>query len=77
MSSFTKDEKEQLFEKIKEIHNLLSGGDMGEKGLIYKNQRNTEFRLWWEKFGWVVLAGFAGVPCTVVAGLVLHFVKGG
>ena len=70
-------DKDRLFRRIDDIYTIIMGDANPENGLVYKNQRNTEFRLWWEKFGWIVLAGFAGVPCTVVAGIVLHIAKGG
>ena len=58
------------------LEETLNGNGHPENGLIYKNHKNTEFRLFWERFGWLILAGFAGVPCTVVAGIVLYIVKG-
>lgn len=75
-SVFTQSEKENLIQSVKDIHLILTGNGHPENGLVYKSHRNTEFRLFWEKFGWIILAGFAGVPCTVVAGIVLWVVKG-
>jgi hypothetical protein len=73
----TNDEKERLFKLVDDIHKILMGNGTPENGLVYKSQRNTDFRIFWERFGWLILAAFAGVPCTVVAGIVLHVVKGG
>ena len=75
-SMFSEQEKQKLLKQIDDIHLILSGNGHPEEGLIYKTQQNTEFRLFWERFGWLILAGFAGVPCTVLAGIFLHLVKG-
>ena len=69
--NFTRDEKERLMRQLDDIHLILIGGSNPENGLVYKERRNTEFRLFWEKFGWLILASFSGIPCTVVAGIVL------
>ena len=69
--------RDELNREIAKITVTLNGNGHPENGLIYKAERNTEFRLFFQRFGWIILAGFAGVPCTVVAGLVLYFIKGG
>lgn len=73
--SFTSTEKERLFKDLDDIKHILNGNSHPENGLVYKNQKNTDFRVFWEKFGWLILATFSGVPCTVIAGVILHMVK--
>ena len=60
----------------KKFENTLTGNGHPQDGLIYKVELNTNFRSFWERFGWLILAGFAGVPCTIVAGIALHVAKG-
>ena len=75
--TLSENEKDRLFKSIDDIHHILTGNGNPEEGLVYMTRKNTDFRLFWERFGWLVLAAFAGVPCTVVAGIVLHIAKGG
>ena len=75
--SFSESEKDRLFKQVGDIHLILSGNGHPEEGLVFKVAKVTEFMEFWQKFGWLILAGFAGVPCTVIAGIVLHVVKGG
>lgn len=77
MTNFSPEEKERLFKQVNDIHTILTGNGHPEDGLIYKVRLTTDFMHFWQKFGWIILAGFAGVPCTVVAGIILHMVKGG
>lgn len=70
----SRDEKERLIKQVDEIHVMITGGGSPQNGLLYKSQKNTEFRLFVEKFGWLILAGFAGIPCTVVAAIVINVV---
>lgn len=69
--------KDDLNKEIAKLKLSVHGDDHAQDGLIYKVERNTEFRIFWQKFGWIILAGFAGVPCTVVAGIILYMIKGG
>ena len=74
---FSQDEKERLFHQVNEIYTMITGGQEPEKGLVYKVRLTTDFMQFWQKFGWIILAGFAGVPCTVIAGIILYIAKGG
>lgn len=59
----------------KYAHTIYGNGDE-EHSLVWGVKRNTEFRQFWQKFGWLILAGFAGIPCTVIAGIFLYLIKG-
>lgn len=65
---------EDAMEEINIHEKILNGNGHPENGLVYKAERNTEFRLFWQKFGWLILAGFSGIPCTVIAAIVIHAV---
>lgn len=60
MSSF-RDDLKKAFESIEQIKVMLTGNGHPEEGLIYKNQKNTEFRNFWEKIGWVVIVAVIGI----------------
>lgn len=68
---FTMEEKDRLLKRVDDIHLILTGNGHPEEGLLYKNQKNTEFRMFWMKFGWMILGGVAGIPCTVIATIFL------
>lgn len=72
---FTYEEKMDLLQDVRDIKHILTGNGNPETGLVFLNRKNTEFRLVWERFWWLILAGFAGVPCTVIAAFLIHYVK--
>ena len=59
------------------LNHTLFGNGKPEEGLFYKTHENTKFRLFWERFGWVVLVAVAGIPCTIVASVCVHLIRGG
>lgn len=75
--TFTQEEKTRLFTELGEIRQILTGGSRPQDGLMFRVAQHGDFIIFWQKFGWLVLAGFSGVPCTVIAGIVLYLVKGG
>jgi len=75
-SVFTKEEKETLLQNVKDIKIILTGNGHPENGLVYKSQKNTDFRLFWEKFGWLILAAIATPSCAVVVMSLFNSMKG-
>lgn len=60
MSSFRQELKDAV-QSLKEIKLILTGNGHPEDGLVYKNQKNTEFRNFWEKIGWAVIVAVVGI----------------
>lgn len=73
---FTKEEKESLLQGVKDIQHILTGNGSPENGLVYKNQKNTDFRLFWEKFGWLVFGAVATPSCAVIVMVIVSVVRG-
>lgn len=71
---FTQEEKDRLLEDVRNIRLVLTGNGHPETGVVFKVAQHASFVGFWQKFGWLILAGFAGVPCTVVAGLTIFVV---
>ena len=57
--------------QLKEIHHVLTGNGTPEKGLHYKVALNTNFRNFWQKFGWLVVGGMVSVPFAVFTGVIV------
>lgn len=67
---------DQMTKMLMKHNDILYGETNIEEGINYRLRLNTEFREFWQRFGWLILAGFAGVPCTVIAGIFLYAIKG-
>lgn len=66
---------DEMKRQIADIHKILTGNGQPESGLVFKVAQHGRFIGFWEKFGWVILTALAGVPPTVMAGIILFKVN--
>lgn len=69
------DRLESIEKKQDQILLILTGNGNPEDGLSFKVHLNTKFRLFWEKFGWIVMTCVAGIPPTILAAIVVNIIK--
>lgn len=66
-----KEELKQANETLRKIELIMTGNGHPEQGLIYRVNKNTDFRMFWERFGWLILGAVFSAP-TFIA-LIVHF----
>lgn len=68
---------EEIRQKTSDVHKIFYGvaGDY-KRGILFELDRNTVHRKFMEKWGFVILTAFTGVPFTVLGLIIYHYMAG-
>ena len=65
-----------LKNKVDAIHKMIVGNGEPEKGMAFKVGRNTDFRLFLQRFGWLIAIGITGAPFTLFTFFISKMIEG-